>query len=90
MCEKWTEVRKGDEKSGMQAQETQQRELVEDTPRKFSWIKSGLLARDFLSAVEYGGIPEFLSRIKARGHALMAKWGQDILLEKNSNQKDLS
>jgi len=44
--------------------------------------------QDFFSAVEYGGIPEFLGRIKARGHALMAKWGQDILLGKNGKQKD--
>jgi len=43
-----------------------------------------------LPAVKYGGIPEFLGRLKARGHALMAKWGQDILLEKNGKQKDLS
>jgi len=44
----------------------------------------------FWSAVEYGCIPEFLSRLKARGCALMAKWGQDILLKKNGKQKDLS
>jgi len=43
-----------------------------------------------LPAVKYGGIPEFLGRLKARGHALMAKWGQEILLEKNGKQKDLS
>jgi len=40
--------------------------------------------------VEYGGITEFLSRLKARGHALMAKCGQDMLLAKNGKQKDLS
>jgi len=40
------------------------------------------LEQDFWSAVEYGGTLEFLSRLKAREHALMAKWGQDILLEK--------
>jgi len=43
--------------------------------------------RDFWSAVEYGGIPEFLGRVKTRGHALMAKWGQDILLKKMENKK---
>jgi len=40
--------------------------------------------------VEYGGIPEFLSRLKARGHALMAKCGQDVLLGKNGKQRDIS
>ena len=45
------------------------------------------IVRDFWSAVEYGDIPEFLGRLKARGHALMAKWGQDILLGKNGKQK---
>jgi len=36
-------------------------------------IESGSLVRDFWSAVEYGGIPEFFGQLKARGHALMAK-----------------
>jgi len=67
----------------MQAQGTKQHELVEDTHRELLWIESGSLVRDFWSAVEYGGIPEFLGKLKARVHALMAKWGQDILLEKN-------
>jgi len=66
----------------MQTRGTRQRELIEDTPQKFPWIESGSLLRDFCSAVEYGGIPEFLSRLKARGHTLMPKWGQDILLQK--------
>jgi len=55
----------------------------EDTPRELPWIESGSLLRDFWSAVEYGGIPEYFGRLKARGHALMAKWDQDILLGKN-------
>jgi len=46
--------------------------------------------RDFWSAVGHGGIPEFFGRLKARGHAIMAKWGQEILLEKNGKQKDLN
>ena len=91
MCEGWwTEARDADEKSGMQARGTKQPELVEDTPQELPWIESGSLVRDFWSAVEYGGIPEFLGRLKARGHALMAKWGQDIKLGKNGKQKDLS
>ena len=91
MCEGWwTEARNADERSGMQARGTKQRELVEDTPRELPWIESGSLVRDFWSAVEYGGIPEFLGRFEARGHALMAKWGQDVLLEKNGKQRDLS
>jgi len=41
-----------------------------------------IIGARFWSAVEYVGIPEFLGRLKARGNALMAKWGQDILLGK--------
>ena len=89
MCEGWwTEARNAVERSGMHARGTKQRVLVEDTPRELPWIESGSLVRDFWSAVEYGGIPEFLGRLKARGHALMAKGGQDILLEKNGKQRD--
>jgi len=88
MCEGWwTEARNADERSGMQARGTKQRELVEDTPRELPWIESGSLVRDFWSAVEYGSIPEFLGRPKARGHALMATWGQDFLLEKKWKTK---
>jgi len=82
----WTEARNADERNGMQARGTKQHELVEDTPRELPWI----LVRDFWSTVEYGGIPEFLGQLKARGHALMAKWGQDVLLEKNGKQRDFS
>ena len=75
MCEGWwTEARNADERSRMQARRTKQRELVEETPRELPWIESGSLVRDFLSAMEYGCIPEFLGRLKSRGHALMAKW----------------
>ena len=74
----------------MRARGTKQRELVEDTPRELPWIESGSLVRDFWSAVEHGGIPEFLGRLKARGHALMAKWGQEVLLEKNGKQREIS
>jgi len=87
MCEGWwAEARNADERCGMQARGTKQRELVEDTSRELPWIESGSLVRDFWSAV----VPEFLGRLKARGHALMAKWGQDILLRKNGKQKDFS
>ena len=87
MCEGWwTEARNTDERSGMQARGTKQRELVEDAPRELPWIE----VRNLGSAVEYGGIPEFLGRLKARGHALMAQWGQDILLGKNGKQRDFS
>jgi len=43
----WTEARNADERSGMQARGTKQRELVEDTPRELQWIESGSLVRDF-------------------------------------------
>jgi len=74
----------------MHTRETKQRELVEDTPWELPWIESGSLVRDFWSSVEYGGIPEFLGRLKARGHAPITKWGQDILLGKNGKQRDFS
>jgi len=74
----------------MQARVTNQRELAEDTPRELPWIESGSLVPDFWSAVEYGGIPEFLGRLKTRGHALMAKWGQNVLLGRNGKQRDFS
>jgi len=91
MCKRlWTEARNDDEKSGMKARGTTQRELVKETPRELPWIESGSLVQESWSAVEYGGIPEFLGRLKARGHTPMAKWGQDILLEKNGKHKDLS
>jgi len=85
MCKGWwTEARNADERSGMHARGTKQRELVEDTPRELPWIE----VRDFWSAVEYGGIPEFLGRLKTRGHALTGKLGQDILPGKNGKQRD--
>ena len=65
MCEGWwTEARNADKRSGMQARGTKQRVLVEDTPRELP-IESGSLVRDFWSAVEYGGMQEFLSQLKA-------------------------
>jgi len=85
----WTEARNTDEKSGMQARVTKQRKLVEETHREFPWIESGSLLRDFWSAVEYSGILEFLSRIKARGHALMA-WRNGVKIsywKKMENKK---
>jgi len=71
----------------MQARGTKQRELVEDTPRELPWVESGSLLQDFWSAVEYVSIPEFFGRLKARGYALMAKWGQDVLLKKKWKTK---
>jgi len=65
LCEGWwTEARNADERSGMQARGTKQRELVEDTPRELPWIESGSLMRYFWSAVECGGIPESLGRLE--------------------------
>jgi len=49
-----------------------------------------MIGARFLISNEYSSISEFLSRLEARGHALMAKWGQDILLDKNGKPKDLS
>ena len=86
-CRKWIREKRA---------ETAIKNRFQDSPSgpKFKtaipWIESGSLVRDFWSAVEYGGIPEFLGRLRARGHALMAKWGQDILLGKNGKQRDFS
>jgi len=75
MCEEWwTEARNADERSGMQARGTKQRELVEDTSRELPSIKSGSLVRDFWAAVEYGGIPGFhrqTQRSRARTNGKM-------------------
>jgi len=48
MCKGWwIEAKNADEKSGMQARGTKQRELFEKTPWEFPWIKSGSLVRGF-------------------------------------------
>jgi len=48
MCQGWwTEARNADEKSGMQARVTKQRESVEETRREIPWIELGSLVRDF-------------------------------------------
>jgi len=48
---------------------------------------AGSLVRDFCTAIEYGGVPEFLGRLRNRGHRLIARWGEEILLETSENQK---
>jgi hypothetical protein len=42
---------------------------------------AGSLVRDFWTAIEYGEVPEFLSRLGNRGHRLIARWGEGTLLE---------
>ena len=62
MCEGWwTEARNANEKSGMQAQGTKQRELVEETSREFPWIESGSLVREFWSVENFGGIRQHIT-----------------------------
>ena len=51
---------------------------------------AGSLARDFRTAIEYGGVPEFLSRLRNRGHRLVARWDEEILLETFGNQRTRS
>jgi len=51
---------------------------------------AGSLVQDFWTAIEYGGVPEFLGRLRNRGHRLMARWGEEILLETSGNQNTLS
>jgi len=51
---------------------------------------TGSLVRDFWTAIEYGRVPEFLGRFRNRGHRLIARWGEEILLETSGNQKTWS
>jgi len=51
---------------------------------------TGSLVRDFRTAIEYGGVPEFLIRLRNRGHRLIARWGEEILLETSGNQRTWS
>jgi len=48
------------------------------------------LVRDFWAAIEYGGVPEFLSRPRNRCHRLMTRWGEKIFLEASGNQRTWS
>jgi len=59
------------------------RETRRDGERNESEI-AGSLVRDFWAATEYGGVPEFLNRPRNRGHRLIARWIEDILLEASS------
>ena len=51
---------------------------------------AGSLIRDFLTAIEYGGVPNFLGRLRNRGHRLIARWDEEILLETSGNQRTWS
>jgi len=51
---------------------------------------AGSLVRDFRTATEYGGVPKFLGRLRNRGHRLIARWGEEILLKTSGNQKTWS
>ena len=51
---------------------------------------SGSLVQDFWTGIEYDGVPEFLGRLRNRGHRLIARWGEEILLETSGNQKTWS
>jgi len=45
------------------------------------------LVRDFWTAIEYGRVPELLVRLRNRGHRLIARWDEQILLETFGNQR---
>ena len=51
---------------------------------------AGSLVRDFWTAVEYGGVPKLLGWLRNRGHRLIARWGEEILLKTSGNQKTWS
>jgi len=48
---------------------------------------AGSLVRDFWAAIEYGRVPEFLSRLRYRGHRLLSRWGEEISLEASGKQR---
>ena len=48
---------------------------------------AGSPVRDFWTAMEYGGVSEFIGRLRNRGHRLIVRWGEEILLETTGNQK---
>jgi len=48
------------------------------------------LVRDFWKAIVYGRVPEFLGRLRNRGHRLIARWGEEILLETSGNRRTWS
>ena len=48
------------------------------------------LLQDFWTAIEYDAVTEFLSRLRNRGHRLIARWGEEILLETSGNQRTWS
>jgi len=48
---------------------------------------AGSLVRDFWTAIEYGGVPEFLGRLRNRGQRLIARWGEEILLQTSGIRK---
>ena len=48
---------------------------------------AGSLVRDFWTAIKYDGVLKFLGRLRNRGHRLIARWGEEILLETSENQK---
>ena len=75
----WTELDTNDGEIGPRGRPYQ--------PEAFEPSGPGFLSV-FLS--EYGGVPEFLGRLRNRGHRLIARWGEEILLETSGNQKTWS
>jgi len=67
------------------AHHSKPRKLVQETPRELPWIESGSFVRDFWSAVEYGGIPDFFGRLKAN-----SKMGSRYLAGKRMENKKIS
>ena len=51
---------------------------------------AGSLVRDFWTAIKYDGVLKFLGRLRNRGHRLIARWGEEILLKTSGNQKTYS
>jgi len=47
---------------------------------------AGSLVRDFWAAIEYSAVPEFLSRHVNRGHRVISRLGEEILLEASGQQ----
>ena len=48
---------------------------------------AGGLVRKFWAAVDHREVPNFLNKLKSRGHMLIARWGEEMLLGEHGKQK---
>ena len=51
---------------------------------------AGVFVRDFWAAVDSVEVQDFLNRLKSRGHRLLARLGEEMLLGESAKQKSFS